>query len=249
MKQLALPIDLGRKNTLLNRIIDGYKWSQIFIWLMLGALLLQYLMKPKLSDYVEPAMYGDNIIATTFIVQYDHKRFTVTNRHVCEAYKDSIINVNGRFERIIKIAQHTDLCLVTYTGKMRSGLLINNNKLDNLDELVQYGFAGGDAKEKSTGVFRGYGSQFFSWIHNVNEETDPMEILLFALGLPTKSYPKVEYGLMYLTCKGGCSGSPILHNGEVAGVLFAGDRTYYKDTLMIPSHVLVEFIKDNIGLL
>ena len=240
-----------------NMLKEAIHFISIFLLLGLFAFIVlisvhlfnNIFNSPKAVDYVEEVRFQEQRVATSFIVRYKNRLYTVTNRHVCDIAENGYINIKGRKEKVLKIANDTDLCLVNYKGDKDNGLIIDSTPLNNLDTITQIGFAGGGAKEISIGLFREYDIGRFSWIYNIDKAKEQgyekRLTILAMIGVKTTDHPRIQFGRMWLTCKGGCSGSPILDNdNKVRGVLFAGSPDFPKDTLMIPSHTLVEFLEE-----
>lgn len=165
------------------------------------------------------------VYGTGFHLSYKGKVYIVTNRHVCEATPEVEVNVNqsrrtvrvnDKITTILHISKTHDICIVK--SSKRSGLSLSPTAPSALDPITLIGHPRGLPLIIRKGHIVGPA------LICINYSYGP--ICLLSTQISTLAYP-------------GNSGSPVTNKyGQVIGILFAGNSSYYNEPFMVPYAVL-----------
>lgn len=183
------------------------------------------------STKVEPAIYNENRVATTFQVAYNGEQYTMTNLHVCRiAHIDmpgtldiflvgKFIRVGDYHRQILAVDPVHDLCLLEPNTSLPSFDLSENDIKGELVRII--GFPRGLDKTLRKGRIFGQERGVMYWLgsHEVN------------------------YKLISTLAYGGNSGSPVVDKwGNLVGVLYGGRRGIHTEAFIVPLEDVKNFL-------
>lgn len=211
----------------------------LFILLTIkGYELLQvYNRTVVLPKYVVSFLDNGGIVGTGFYLKYDSKYYILTNKHICDIYRQ--VNVyyypkSGEYKivkkvptindkkvvEILQIYKKHDLCLLTSDKKI--GLELANGTFLR-EPVTIYGHPRGMNLTIRDGNLIQYTAIRAPWIGFG---------MYSSLFLSTIGY-------------GGNSGSPVIDMwGNVIGVVFAVDRNFHTEMHAVPVQVIRRFLKE-----
>jgi V8-like Glu-specific endopeptidase len=182
------------------------------------------------SAKVEPAMLKDRNVATTFQLNYKDRQYTVTNLHVCRLplrnnpslTDNQLIGMDikvGAYQReILAVDKFHDLCLLESNPNLSAFHLAESYEMGELVRII--GYPRGLEKTIRKGRLITKTSEYIDWINRYAE----------LIQISTIGY-------------GGNSGSAVLNKwGEVAGVVFAGDK-FHTEMYIVPLDDLRNFME------
>lgn len=156
------------------------------------------------------------LYATTFAV---NSAQTLTNRHVCIGALSNSADlwIEGEKAQIVKISADYDLCLLAVKHNLKP--LAISSKYEIGDEVMVIGFPLGLVKTTTYGT-------------------------IAALDLVDDRLPKGLQHSLIITAPiaGGNSGSPVIVNGEVVGIVFAGVSEFHHLNFCVGAEFIREFI-------
>jgi S1-C subfamily serine protease len=173
--------------------------------------------------------YNGAIYGSGSYIQYKGKYFILTNRHVCAAGTQITgnkkqIQVDKHIAKIVAISKRADLCLVESDRK--AGLEIAEQAAQPLDKITLIGYPRGVGLVIRTGRIIGDERITINYPYG--------QLTLLATRISATAYP-------------GNSGSPVLKDGKVVGVLFAGHPSFPHEPFIVPHSFLVEFLDKVVG--
>lgn len=160
---------------------------------------------------------------TGFYLKYLGKIRIITNKHICdqsEGPRKLRGDLNKRL-KILHISTAHDLCVIE--SDRLTGLELALNDVSNLDKVILVGHPRGLPVTIREGYKIETSYEFFPWIGPMGKS--------------------VNYSMISAISYPGNSGSPVTNsNGEVIGVLFAGDSRYVTEGYIVPYEDLVKFL-------
>ena len=161
------------------------------------------------------------ILGTGVQINYHHRQYILTNKHVCEGGMDrkGYMLADGLKRKVIAISKIHDLCLVEPII-YRSGLELADG-VNSLEPLWLIGHPRGLALTRRRANYIATETEEFPWI-------GPMP---------------VEYYFINVVSYGGNSGSPVVNYvGNVVGLLFGGYRGFHTEAFVVPVHSIKFFL-------
>jgi len=182
--------------------------------------------KKVVATRVTPLTHNGRRYCSASHIRYKEKVYLVTNRHCCARRKGFATFIESGFEKkhnVLHVSSKHDVCIAT--SSERYGLYLDTN-YEKGDSVRLIGYPRGMAQTIRKGDIFDISLGFFRWLPGF---TMRQYIHVSALAYP------------------GNSGSPVVDGlGRVVGLLFAGNRNYNTEGLVVPSEFIEEAFQDMI---
>ena len=176
-------------------------------------------------SHVEALTRGAGRYCSGSTIQHEGKSYFVTNRHCCARGQGKFATfLETNFEtkrRVLHVSNSHDVCLAESTTS--SGLHISTDY--SVGDVIRIiGYPRGLPLTVRKGHIFDIDSTFFGWL--------PGNLLHKYIHVSATAYP-------------GNSGSPVVDRmGRVVGLLFAGDRRYVTEGIVVPSEYIIKAIEE-----
>lgn len=167
----------------------------------------------------------ERIGASSSQVWYKGKRYTLTNKHVCDqaaVNNSDYMNIGGKRKKILKISKKHDLCVLEPLKDAPAFRIADNYSYQQ--KILMIGHPLGAKQTIRSGRITHQGSGFFYWI-------DP--------------FLKVNYVEVTVIGYPGNSGSPIVNEYyKLVGICFSGDSSIHTRLAAVPLKDIKIFLEE-----